>query len=138
MTGVAVPRRLMLGLLLGYSLFLAFVLLTPTSDVPSAGVARLTDLALRWGLPHVTPVRVEFLCNVVLLVPFAVLGSLALPRWSWQDWTAWGFLLAGAVDVVGHADLEDRRDARGRVAGIVGRARDGRDDVVAQRVRTRP
>ena len=99
MTGVAVPRRLMLGLLLGYSLFLAFVLLTPTSDVPSSGVARLTDLALDWGLPHVTPVRVEFLCNVVLLVPFAVLGSLALPRWSWQDWTAWGFLLAGAVEL---------------------------------------
>ena len=41
----------------------------------------------------------EFLCNVVLLVPFAVLGSLALPRWSWRDWTAWGFLLAGAVEL---------------------------------------
>ena len=41
----------------------------------------------------------EFLCNVVLLVPFAVLGSLVLPRWSWQDWTAWGFLLAGAVEL---------------------------------------
>ena len=29
MTGVAVPRRLVLALLLGYSLFLAFALLAP-------------------------------------------------------------------------------------------------------------
>ena len=100
MTGVVVPKRLVLVLLVGYSLFLAFALLAPTSDVQSAGVGRLTDLALRLGLPHVTPERMEFLCNVAILVPFAVLGSLALPRWSWRDWTAWGFLLAGSVELI--------------------------------------
>ena len=76
------------------------MLLTPTSDVPSAGVARLTDLAAALGSsPRDARARGVRWCNVVLLVPLAVLGSLALPRWSWQDWTAWGFLLAGAVEL---------------------------------------
>ncbi len=99
MTGVAVPRRLVLALLLGYSLFLAFVLLAPDLRRAERGSrpAHRPGPAPRAAARE--PVRVEFLCNVVLLVPFAVLGSLVLPRWSWQDWTAWGFLLAGAVEL---------------------------------------
>ncbi|MBZ5738494.1 VanZ family protein [Nocardioides sp. GBK3QG-3] len=46
-----------------------------------------------------TQVRAEFLSNVLILVPVSLLGSLVWPRTTWRDWTAFGFLLAGAVEL---------------------------------------
>jgi len=85
-----------------YATFLAFVLLNPSADVPSTSVSWLTELAVRLGLPGqlAVPGRVEFVANVLILIPFSFLGSVLLPRPTWRDWTAYGFVLSGTVELV--------------------------------------
>ena len=84
-----------------YLLFLAYVFLSPSSEMPSTAVSVVDRVLMRLGLNEsfMTPERVEFVCNVLILVPVPVLGSLVFPRWSWRDWTAVGFVLAGVVEV---------------------------------------
>jgi glycopeptide antibiotics resistance protein len=102
MTGTR-DRRLPAALLplVVYLLFLAYVFLNPSSEMPSTAVSVVGRVLLRLGLNEsfMTPERVEFVCNVLILVPVPVLGSLVFPRWSWRDWTAVGFVLAGVVEV---------------------------------------
>jgi hypothetical protein len=95
-------RRTARVALAAYAAFLAFVLLNPSADVPSSSVAWLTELAVRLGLPEVLvgPGRVEFVANVLILVPLSFLGSVLLPRLDWRTWTAYGFVLSGTVELV--------------------------------------
>ena len=89
-------------LLAAYLAFLAFVLLNPSGDVPSSSVSWLSGIATRMGVPAqlAEPSRVEFIANVLILVPLSFLGSALLPRLTWRDWTAYAFVLSGCVEMV--------------------------------------
>ena len=103
-------RRAALLILATYLVFLAFVLLNPSADVPSSSVAWLSEIGTRAGLPAplVEPSRVEFICNVLILMPLSLLGSVLLPRLDWRDWTAYGFVLSGTVEMLQAVLLPDR------------------------------
>ena len=101
MTGTRDRRPAALVLLLLYLLFLAYVFLSPSSEMPSMAVSVLDRVLFRLGFPETltTPERLEFLCNALILVPVPVLGFVVLPRWSWRDWTAIGFAFASFIEV---------------------------------------
>jgi VanZ family protein len=103
-------RRAALLILAAYLVFLAFVLLNPSADVPSSSVAWLSQVGTRAGLPAplVEPSRVEFICNVLILMPLSLLGSVLLLRLDWRDWTAYGFVLSGTVEMLQAVLLPDR------------------------------
>jgi VanZ family protein len=106
---VSVPRaatdrprlRRIAGLALAlYAALLGLVLLSPRSTTQSQLVLRLVR-GLDWlGAPEslVTYARAEVLMNAVIVVPLTFLGSLVLRRLRWQDWTAYAFLGACAVE----------------------------------------
>ena len=54
------------------------------------------------GLPLqvLTFARLEVLANVAIVMPVGLMGVLAFPRLRWQDWTAYAFLGALAVELV--------------------------------------
>ena len=103
-------RRAALLILAAYLVLLAFVLLNPSADVPSSSVAWLSQVGTRAGLPAplVEPSRVEFICNVLILMPLSLLGSVLLLRLDWRDWTAYGFVLSGTVEMLQAVLLPDR------------------------------
>ncbi len=45
------------------------------------------------------PGRVEFVANVLILMPAPFLGSMLLPSLTWRDWTAYGFVFSGGVEL---------------------------------------
>lgn len=103
-------RRALTVALLGYSLLLAVALLAPRSGTQSSMAHIVVDLgrALGFRPETATQARAEFLCNVLILAPVAMLGSLIWPRTTWRDWTAFGFLIAGAVELTQGLVLPDR------------------------------
>ncbi len=105
-------RREARVLLLGYLAVLLFALLTPSVDTPSSSVSWVGDVLDRLGAPDrlLLPTRVEFLCNVAILVPATGLAAVIWPGPSWRDWTAYGFVFSGSVEVV-QALLLDERSA---------------------------
>ena len=96
-------------LLVSYALVLAVVLFSPTSDVQSSLVVDLAHV-LQLVLPDawVTFTRVEVLMNVVIIAPLVLLGSMVWPRLRWQDWAAYGFAGAIAVELLQGMLLPDR------------------------------
>jgi glycopeptide antibiotics resistance protein len=96
-------------LLLLYALLLVVVLFSPSSHVQSSLVVDLGHF-LRTFLPDswVTFTRVEIVMNAVIIAPLTFLGSIVWPRLSWQDWTAYGFLGAAAVELIQGVLLPDR------------------------------
>ena len=85
-----------------YLLFLAVVVLSPTNDVQSALVVRavevlVEDIGVPWTLASYD--RLEMLANVAMVVPAGALAVMAFPRLRWQDWTAYGFSAALAVEL---------------------------------------
>lgn len=103
-------RRALTIALLGYSLLLGVALLAPTSGTQSSMAHTVVDLgrALGFGPQTATQARAEFLCNALILVPVSLLGSLVWPRTTWRDWTAFGFLIASAVELTQGLLLPDR------------------------------
>ena len=95
-------RRVAGILLAAYLVFLAFVLLNPSADLPTSSVSWLSGIATRMGVPAqlAEPSRVEFIANVLILMPLSFLGSSLLPRPTWRDWTAYAFVLSGTVETV--------------------------------------
>lgn len=102
-------RALSIGLV-GYSALLAVALLAPTSETQSSMASWVRELGRAGGFSAETSTqpRAEFLCNVLILVPVAVLGSLLWERTTWRDWTAFGFLVAVAVELAQAVILPDR------------------------------
>ena len=98
MTWVVRHARTLLGV---YSVLLALALFSPTSERQSGAVLRLADLLMWIGMPDhlATFTRLEVLMNVAIIAPVTFLASLAWPARSWRDWTAFGFVLAGLVEV---------------------------------------
>lgn len=97
-------------LLVAYSLFLVFVLFNPSNDVPSSSISRLSELGTWLHLPGalVRPDRVEFATNVLIVMPVPFIGSLLRPQLGWRDWTAFGFLASGLVELWQGLFLADR------------------------------
>lgn len=85
--------------LAGYLVFLAVALLSPTSSEQSHAVV-LAGRLLTGLLPDawLTFGRLEVLANVALMVPAGFLVRAGVRRSRWQDWTAYGFLAAAAVE----------------------------------------
>lgn len=97
-------------LLAAYSLFLVFVLFNPSADVPSTSITWLSEAGTWLHLPAalVLPVRVEFVTNVLIIMPVPFIGSLLRPQLGWRDWTAFGFLGSGLVELCQGLFLADR------------------------------
>jgi hypothetical protein len=95
-----VSRRTAVIALVAYCCFLAVVLLAPSSSDQSRAAGVLVDLGRQVGRgAHATQARAEFIANVLILMPVSALGSLVWPQTRWRDWTAWGFVLAGCVEL---------------------------------------
>jgi glycopeptide antibiotics resistance protein len=94
-----------------YAALLALVFLSPRSNTQSDLVARLVSELDRLGASEslVTYARAEVLMNAVIVVPLTFLGSLVLRRVRWQDWTAYAFLGAIAVELTQGLLLPDRQ-----------------------------
>ncbi|MEP6817650.1 MAG: VanZ family protein, partial [Marmoricola sp.] len=93
----AVPATL----LVGYTLFLAWILLNPSPAVAGETVNHVASLLQRLGLPAalVAAGRVEFLLNAAMFAPLTMLTTLIWPRRSWTHWVAWAFVLSAAVEL---------------------------------------
>lgn len=97
--------------LAAWVVLLAIVLLAPSSSGPDWVILHLSEALQRLGLPDVVISfgRVESMLNVVAFVPLSLLGSLLWTRPSWRDWTAVGFVVSFAVEVVQAVALDARQ-----------------------------
>ena len=93
-----------------YVAVLGFVLLNPRVSVPNDSVGWGNDLAGSLGAPQwlLEQHRFEFVVNVLVFVPLAVLG-----RWAWPGRAAWQWAVVGAaasvaVEVVQGLALPER------------------------------
>jgi hypothetical protein len=83
-----------------YVLVLLLVVLTPGTEAPDRLVVWVADRAQAAGAPgRNTRGVVEILLNVVLTAPAAALASVVWPGPTWRDWTAWAFVVFGAVEL---------------------------------------
>lgn len=97
--------------LAAWIVLLAIVLLAPSSSGPDWVILHLSEALQRLGLPEALthPGRVESMLNVVAFVPLSLLGSLLWTRPTWRDWTAVGFVVSFAVEVVQAVALDARQ-----------------------------
>ncbi len=104
-------------LLAPYLLVLVVVLFAPTSGVQSGLVRDLVDVLHRLGASGsvVTYGRAEVIMNAVIIAPVSFLGAFVLTRLRWQDWTAYAFLGAGAVELLQGVLLPDRTASFGDI-----------------------
>ncbi len=108
-------RRVLGGAYVVYLLAVAWLVWNPTPSAPGTAVTWLADLTAQ------SPERAEFALNVVMLVPFSLLGGLLLPRLRVSDWTAAGFFLSGLIEVVQRLVLPTRTgSSRDIVANTLG------------------
>ena len=83
-----------------YLATVAFIVFSPTADVPSASVAEISAFLASLGAPAwLSGARVEFVTNVLLFVPLTFLGSLLKPRWTWVTWTLLGFAASSLIEL---------------------------------------
>ena len=103
--------------LVAWVVLLAVVLLAPSSRGPDWVIFHLAEALRGLGLPEVMthPGRVESMLNVVAFVPLSLLGTLLWPRPTWRDWTAVGFAVSFAVEVVQAVALDARQATNGDV-----------------------
>lgn len=97
--------------LVAWVVLLAIILLAPSSSGPDWAIFHLSEALQRLGLPEVLthPGRVESMLNVAAFVPLSLLGSLLWTRPTWRDWTAVGFVVSFAVEVVQAVALDARQ-----------------------------
>ncbi|HEY7816008.1 MAG TPA: VanZ family protein, partial [Nakamurella sp.] len=76
--------------------------LAPTNTDQSSMVTALIRWLVGVGVPPdlVGFARMEFVMNVAIIAPSTLLASLLWPRWTWRDWTAAGFVVSGAVELI--------------------------------------
>ena len=95
-------RRGLLSALVGYSLFLFWVLLWPSGAPATSTVGFIADVLIWLGIPEglAAGARVEFVVNAVMVAPIPFLVAALWPGWSWERWTAYGFVASGLVELV--------------------------------------
>ena len=93
-----------------YCLLLAFILLSPSAELPSASVSLIADVGRAVGVPEVflSGSRTEFLVNAAMFVPVSLLGSIVWKGTTWRDWTAYVFLASGLAELVQGVVLSER------------------------------
>jgi VanZ family protein len=109
-------------LLVVYSCLLLVAVLSPTNSDQSAMVVWLEHVLARLGLPGVTFGRLEVLLNAAIVAPVSFLGSLLRPRSTWRDWTAGGFVVASAVEIIQLVVLPGRQASFSDVVANTGGA----------------
>ena len=115
-----VAARLLAPAYAVYLLVVAYLVWTPDSSASGSAVLRATDLLVRLGLPA-TETRVEFLLNVVMLVPLSLLGAFLFRRWRVGDWVTAGFVVSLLIEAVQRFLLPTRdASARDVVANTLG------------------
>jgi hypothetical protein len=99
--GAPVRRGLLLVCLGVWAAFLAWILLWPTGRpagwVVSHAAQALWDVGLSQTV--VTGSRVEFVLNAAMVVPLVLLAALLWPRWRWERWTAYAFVVSCSVEL---------------------------------------
>ena len=95
-------RRWLLAALVGYSLFLVWVLLWPSGAPATSTVGVIADVLTWLGVPEslAAGARVEFAVNAIMVAPIPFLVAALWPGWSWERWTAYGFIASGLVELV--------------------------------------
>jgi glycopeptide antibiotics resistance protein len=81
---------------------LAFMLLNPSALVPSWLVLGTADLLVGLGVSPKAAgaLPIEFVFNMLGVVPVVLIASWLWPRHPWHFWTAWGFLGSVAVETL--------------------------------------
>lgn len=122
-TGASRRTRVARVLLVAYLLLLAVAVLAPTSGRPDALLQAFGEQLAGLGLPA-RALRYDLLeqaANVVIVVPVGFLGALSFPRLRWQDWAAYAFVGALAIELTQGVLLPDRQmSATDVVANTVG------------------
>lgn len=116
-----IARVLLLVFLAG----LAVLVLAPSTGGPDQLLSTVADrLVLEGFAPEtVNVVRLELIANVLMVIPVGALGALAFPRLRWQDWTAYAFVGALAVEIAQGLLLPERQmSATDVVANTLGAA----------------
>lgn len=103
-------RRVLALVLVGYLAVLLFALLTPVGETPSSSVGWMEDRLRALGAPErlLLSGRVEFLANIAILVPATGLASLLWRKATWRDWTAYGFVFSGSIELFQGLFLAER------------------------------
>jgi glycopeptide antibiotics resistance protein len=90
------------ALLAIYLLGLLLVLFSPSSTRQAAAVVWLGHVLSHLGAPDrfVVFSRLEIVLNIAIIAPVTFLATFVRPSYSWRDWTAFGFCLACAVELL--------------------------------------
>ena len=96
--------------LAAYCLLLAFILLSPSAELPSASVSLIADVGRDLGVPEVllSGSRTEFVVNAAMFAPVSLLGSIVWKASTWRDWTAYVFLASGSAELAQGVVLSER------------------------------
>lgn len=110
MTSDRSKRRVVRVAIGAYLVGLAFMLLVPWGDVPGQSIGFLARVAGRLGAPDVVlvPGRLEFVLNVLIVVPVTAGLAWARPQVRWAEWTGYGFLGSLGVEAVQAVFLPQR------------------------------
>ena len=89
-------RLLLMAAFVAYVAALAVILLGPSPTPGAESVDFSYRVAMRLGISPslATTDRLEVALNVVLMAPLPAMGSLIWTSLSWQDWTAYTFVLS--------------------------------------------
>ncbi len=87
------PRAIRTALWFVYTTYLGwvfFLVWTPNPSLPGTAISRIVDLFARADMA-LSRSSVEFVLNIVMLIPLSLLGGLLFRRLRVSDWTAIGF-----------------------------------------------
>lgn len=107
------PRRRTVGLVgaTAYAAALLWVLLSPSAEVPISVVGQVSETLRAWGLaPSASgPAEVEVALNVLMFLPFGIVGWAVHDGW-WHPWSAaaCGVLVSVVVETVQGLLLDGR------------------------------
>jgi VanZ like protein len=108
---VRLPVRVAQLLLVGYAALLAVAVFSPSNQDQSEMVVWLGGVLHDWGAPPrwIEFGRLEIIMNAAIVAPLTFLAVAVRPSWTWRDWTALGFLVSGAVELVQAVLLSGRQ-----------------------------
>jgi glycopeptide antibiotics resistance protein len=99
-----------LVLLGAYLACLAAAVLAPAGEVPTTALIHLTSWCRESGCPDALLIanRFEFAANVVVVIPASAIAKCIWSRRPWTFWTAYGFVIAVAIETVQGVALPER------------------------------